>query len=101
MAAKPTVVWDKKAKKTYFQTLEYIAREFSLQAAENLIEAVEQATAQIAQHPTSFRQSKIDPNIRFILVGPNRRLYYALEGDTIQILLLFDTRQDPKKDPYQ
>jgi len=101
MATKPTIIWDKEAKKTYLKTLEYLAKEFSLQSAENLIEAIEQATERIRDYPTSFRQSSIDPNVRFILVGRNRRLYYHFGGNTIRIIYLFDTRQNPNKDPYQ
>jgi len=101
MAAKPTVIWDKEAKETYFRMLEYLAQEFSLQSAENFIEAIEQATERIRDYPTSFRQSAIDPQVRFILVGRNRRLYYLFRGNTIRIIYLFDTRQDPNKAPYQ
>lgn len=35
MATKATIIWDKEARKTYFEMLEYLAREFSLQSAEN------------------------------------------------------------------
>lgn len=101
MATKPTITWDKEAKETYFKTLEYLAKEFSLQSAENLIEAIEQTIERIRDYPTSFRQSSVDSSVRFILVGRNRRLYYRLRGNTIRIIFLFDTRQDPKKDPYQ
>ncbi|HRI59143.1 MAG TPA: type II toxin-antitoxin system RelE/ParE family toxin [Saprospiraceae bacterium] len=101
MATKATIIWDKEAKKTYFEMLQYLAREFSLQSAENLIEAIEQATERICDYPTSFRQSSIDSNIRFILVGKHRRLYYRIKGNSIRIIFLFDTRQDPKNDPFQ
>ena len=97
---KSTVVWGKKAETIYFDTLEYLAREFSLQAAENLIEAFDQAISRIAEHPTAYRPTIVDPQIRFILVGKHRRLYYRLRGKVIRIVFIFDTRQDPDKNPY-
>lgn len=70
MATKPTIIWDKEAKKTYLKTLEYLAKEFSLQSAENLIEAIEQATERIRDYPTSFVKVRLTPTFAsFWLVG--------------------------------
>ena len=96
-----TVTWSNRAGRIYLDTLEYLAQEFSQRAAENLIEAFDQAIARIAEHPTAYRQTAVNPRVHFILVGKHRRLYYRVGRKTIRIVFIFDTRQDPKKDPFR
>ncbi len=40
-------------------------------------------------------------DVKTILVTKHNRLYYRVKKDQIQIILLWDTRQNPARNPYE
>lgn len=40
-------------------------------------------------------------NVKSVLVTKHNRLYYRIKGDTLQILLLWYTRQNPTRHPFE
>lgn len=54
----------------------------------------------IAAHPEAGKASQKRKNVRCVLLPPHSQIYYRFENETIEILLLFDMRQNPKKNPY-
>jgi len=81
--------------------VDYLENEVSLTSAQNLVRAVNMALKQLKGYPTIGRTSPVNDKVRFVLIGRNRRMYYRIKGKKLIVIFLFDTRQDPKKDPYQ
>jgi plasmid stabilization system protein ParE len=81
-------------------TWRYIDENLSSQAADNLLEQIDEKVEWIRKHPETGRLSEYSPQVRYVLVGKHRRLYYEIGEDLITIAALFDTRQDPKKRPF-
>ena len=95
------IIWRKEAEKILDDMIAYLENEVSLTSAQNLARAVHMALEQLKDYPTIGRQSRVNEKVRFILVGRNRRMYYRVKGKKLIVIYLFDTRQDPNKDPYQ
>lgn len=55
----------------------------------------------ITKYPETGRKSAKDINIQFVNFSKNYRIYYRVDkDDTLRVLAIFDTRQDPSKRPY-
>jgi len=78
----------------------YIDENLSSQAADDLLERIDNKVEWIMKHPETGHLSEISAQVRYVLVDKYRRMYYEIGEETITVLALFDTRQDPKKRPY-
>lgn len=82
------------------EAAQYLAENYSAQARENLISKIESIEEKLIAFPESGRPSKLNLPVRYVLVGKNRRLYYKYSGKMVTVLALFDTRQNPEKEPF-
>jgi len=51
----------------------------------------------IVNKPKSFPTTKRKQNIRRAVLTKHNSIYYKIEKDSIQLIAIFDNRQDPKK----
>ncbi|MEZ4932139.1 MAG: type II toxin-antitoxin system RelE/ParE family toxin [Saprospiraceae bacterium] len=95
------IKWNKRALTDFKTIAEYLEKNFSYQSAYNFTHQVYEKIDAISKHPTIGRKAFKRKTVRFILVGKHRRLYYRIEGKTLIISSIFDTRQHPDKDIHQ
>ena len=71
----------------------------TVQAFEHFLEKLEAKLARISNYPESghFTGRK---NVRYVQIDKQRNIFYRVRRDHLQILLLWDVRQDPVKNPY-
>jgi plasmid stabilization system protein ParE len=90
------VVWSPSALEEYSLILEYVEENWGLEAALNLLDATDQIISQIQEFPNLFPSSK-KKDIRKAVVSKQTSLIYRVTEEQIQILHLWDNRQDPEK----
>lgn len=69
------------------------------QAFDNFLNKLYERLERIAEYPESGHHTG-RKNIRYIRIDAHRSLFYRIRPDRIQIILLWDSRQDPVKNPY-
>jgi plasmid stabilization system protein ParE len=77
----------------------YMATHYSFQVAEKFVEEVESRLQKTLRHPESGRPSPI-PNIRYFMVKKRYNFYYKCQGTRLYVIYIWDTKRDPKKNPY-
>ncbi len=82
------------------ETLAYIDENLTSKGADDLLEQIEEKMKRAKSHPEAGKFSSKNRNIRYILIGRHRRLYYRYSDRRVTVLALFDTRQDPRKQPF-
>ena len=95
------VRWTQRAQHEFDKVVTYYEVEYSPLAAENLVSDAKKEIEKLKKQPFIGRASQKRPIVRFVLVGKRYRLYYRVHDEIILVVSFFDTRQNPKKDPYQ
>lgn len=89
------IIWSSKALFDKKEILEFwISKKKSNIYSKKLNLLIEQKLKQISETPNSGIQTNIE-NIRAILVE-NHYIHYAIKPETIQILRIWDARQNPE-----
>ena len=79
---------------------QYLLKEFSKKSADNFLKRLEKRIDFIADNPQIGKTSLKRKHVRSVLFTPHNQIFYRYQGDTIEILCLFDMRKNPKKKPY-
>ncbi|MCB9302901.1 MAG: type II toxin-antitoxin system RelE/ParE family toxin [Lewinellaceae bacterium] len=91
------IIWAPSAKDEYAALLEYVEGNFGLDAALELLDTTEKLLEGIAAFPGMFPASEKRKDIRKAVVSRQTSLLYRIFQDQIQILHVWDNRQDPDK----
>ena len=95
-----TVRWHKKALKALRNIVTYLQDEASDKTANRFIDTIYREIDSLKTYPEKGRKSPKRKTIRFINVDKHRQLFYRVNGTTLYISNIFDTRQNPNKRPY-
>jgi len=95
------IVWTENAIQDYKLVVDYLLLEWSLAVAEKFAETIDRRIDVLSRFPNIGIASTKDLSIRSIVITKHNKLYYRLLSDTIEILSIFDTRQNPQKNLYQ
>ena len=79
----------------------YLERNWSKKIAEKFLLTFYETVDAIAKNPAISRRSSKYPTIRKILVTRHNMLYYEVIHDRIELLQIFDTRQNPEKNKFE
>ena len=94
------IIVTKKFRQNVLEAYQYILNTFSSKTASIFLDRIEKRIDFIAAHPEAGKASQKRKNVRCVLLPPPSQIYYRFENETIEILLLFDMRQNPKKNRY-
>jgi plasmid stabilization system protein ParE len=94
------IIWTINALEDYEKVVDYLLQEWSLSTAEEFIQTVERRTESLTNFPNLGRASIKEPFIRSIILTKHNKLYYRVSEDAIEILNIFDTRQDSPKNKF-
>ena len=95
------VVWTNNALEDYRRVVDYLLTEWTLTVASDFITIVEERIDTLRSFPNVGIASAKYPHIRSIVITKHNKLYYRMRADKIEILNIFDTRQDPAKNIYE
>lgn len=79
----------------------YLERNWSKKIAERFLHTFYQKVDAIATNPAISRKSSKHSSIKKILITKHNILYYKVIEDRIELLQIFDRRQDPAKNKFE
>ena len=82
------------------KVLTYLEKEWSHKVAVEFLLKIDRRIDLLARQPHVGVLSSKVKNIRGLLITRHNRLYYKIKGNKVIILNMYDTRINPKKNPY-
>lgn len=92
--------WTTIALEDYKKVIEYLIKIWSVRVAIDFEEIVNKKLANLSCQPFIGIASQKKQMVRSILFTKHNRLYYRITEDTIELLNIFDTRQNPEKNSF-
>jgi len=89
------VVWSRRAKDEFADVLGFIEVQFGPETAADCVLLVEEVIEKIALFPNMFPASG-QYNIRRAVVQRNLSIFYRFQRDQVDILKVWDNRQNPE-----
>jgi plasmid stabilization system protein ParE len=91
------IIWSPLADEDLGDILEYLAKEWNQEVIIRFLRKIDLVTNQIAKLPNQFPIINRKLGVRKCVVTKQNTLFYRENEKKIEILRLYDTRQDPKK----
>jgi plasmid stabilization system protein ParE len=91
------VVVTKLAQITYNDVLEYLIANWGEIVTNNFIERFEEVCKALAKNPQIFPFKDKVKQVQYCVLTKHNVLYFKEVEEMIQILIIFDTRQNPEK----
>ncbi len=85
------------AEKKLEKLFEYLIKEWSVKAKKDFVEKLDSSIEIIKNQPEIFPESKKGKSLRKCVITKQTTLYYRYNSKRINIVTLFDTRQNPNK----
>ena len=91
------VIFSKRAKVRLENLLDFLEKEWSKKSKNDFINKLDRSIAQISKLPVSCPESKKFKGLFKCVVTRQTTIFYRIKDQTIQVITLFDTRQNPNK----
>jgi plasmid stabilization system protein ParE len=91
------VIWSPAAEKDLENVLDYLHSKWNNRVLNRFLNRIDDCVGIIMEDPKIFPIINQELNIRKCVVTMHNTLYYRESDSSIQIIRLFDSRQDPKK----
>ncbi len=95
------IVYTKNFETSVNSTKDWLEKQWSFDIAEKFIVELYELVDLISTQPKIGSISHKKKQVRRILLSRYKRVYYRVNKQTITLLDLFDTRQNPKKNKYE
>lgn len=93
--------WTLNALEDYKRVINYLVMDWSVNIAIDFEAILNKKLTNLSYNPSIGIASQKKPIVRSILITKHNRLYYQIVKDSIVLLNLFDTRQNPEKNIYK
>lgn len=97
MASGYKIKWTAHALAELADTIQFLEDNWTERELNQFANAVDNTVEIMSRHPEIYPFSGTKKNIRKAVIDKNNTIYYRIVGDSIQILSVFGTKQDPKK----
>lgn len=91
------VVISKIAEKKLESLFDYLIEEWSVEVKRKFVERLDSSIEIIKSRPEIFPESKKGNGLRKCVITKQTTLYYRFNSQQINVVTIFDTRQDPQK----
>jgi len=91
------VIWSPLSEKDFEKIIDYLKRDWDNKVVEKFIDITDQLIYQISINPKQYPIINKSKRIRKCVITKHNTLFYRDRKDYIDILRIFDTRQDPGK----
>ena len=95
MVAYP-ILWSPTAKANYYQILEYLNDNWTIKELEAFVKRTEEVISHIYKNPSLYPYSESSDTHKCVVVK-QVTLFYRVTGESIQLLVFWDSRQNPAK----
>lgn len=93
------IIYKKRFVQKLFKLLNYLRDEWNEATAEKFLTRLQFRLNTLSEQPFIGTLSAVK-EVRSILITRHNRIYYRIKGEVIEILNLYDTRINPRKNPY-
>tara|TARA_B100000809_G_C15000088_1_gene481253 strand:+ start:709 stop:1005 length:297 start_codon:yes stop_codon:yes gene_type:complete len=90
------IIWSPAAEKDAEQILDFINTKWSKRVAAKFLNKLDDNIRLISEDPKLFPIIEDNLGVRKCVVTKQNSLFYRISDETIEIIRLFDTRQNPK-----
>lgn len=97
MASKIKLFWTNEAVSNLENILNYLSDKWTDRELNNFKTLLSRQINLIKKYPTIFPVSEMSPRLRKAVLSSQTILYYELKDQSIYIIYLFDTHQNPLK----
>lgn len=91
------VVWSPSAESDFESILDYLVLNWNNKIVNRFINKVDDTIDLILEDPKIFPLINIDLQIRKSVISKHNTIYYRENAEKIEVVRLFDSRQDPNK----
>jgi plasmid stabilization system protein ParE len=91
------VIWSPLSEKDFENIIDNLKRDWDNKVVEKFIDITDQLIYQISINPKQYPIINKSKRIRKCVITKHNTLFYRDRKDYIDILRIFDSRQDPKK----
>jgi plasmid stabilization system protein ParE len=91
------IIWSTLSEKDFVSILDYLQTNWDFKVVQKFIEVVEGIIGQISNNPKQFPIINKNKKVRKCVLTKHNTLYYRDRYEYIDLLRIFDNRQDPKK----
>jgi len=91
------LIWSHRALKEFDGLQEYLYEEWGEEITRRVINEIARTIARIQDSPDQFPLFKRRKKIRRCVASPQTSIFFKAEKEVIEILSIFDNRQNPKK----
>lgn len=91
------IIISKNASQSLQDIADYIESKWSTKTRNEFVDKFEKNVKLIQSNPESFPKSTINNNLHKCVVTKQTSIFYKFNFNTIRILQVFDTRQNPNK----
>lgn len=91
------VFWSPQSESDLIQILDYLHRNWEVKVAVKFINIIDEIVNQISLNPRQFPVIQKKKKIRKCVITKHNTLYYRASKEFVDILRIYDSRQDPHK----
>ncbi len=91
------VIISKTAEKKLDKLFDYLIEKWSITVKKEFVEKLDSSIEIIQNQPKIFPESKTGKGLRKCVITKQTTLYYRYNSQRINIVTIFDTRQNPKR----
>jgi plasmid stabilization system protein ParE len=93
------IIWLPQAENDLGNILDYLQKNWGENIVDEFILKLERILSLVSQKPNMFRRSS-KMNVHQVLITKHNLLFYRILENKIELLTIFDTRQNPVKKPF-
>lgn len=90
------IIWSPKSEHDFENILEYLSKDWEDAVTSKFIELIDILLNQIAINPRQFPMINKRLNIRKCVISRHNTLYYRSRKNSVELLRIYDSRQNPE-----
>jgi plasmid stabilization system protein ParE len=94
------VIVNKRGAKRLLDILDYLEENWGKKVAEDFLDKLNRMLTILEGRPFIGSPSGKQPTVRRILLTKHNRVYYRVKGNTVFVLNVFDTGQNPRRNKF-
>lgn len=91
------IEWSPRATREYLKLIDYLLEEWGEKTAKRFSKRFFNLLHRVLERPEMYPVASKRKIVRRCVVSKHISLYYRMKGDKLQVVALFDTRQNPAK----
>lgn len=93
------IEWSPRSKKDFLNLLDYLQDKWGEKTVRKFNDRLQSIIELIAERPEIYPASGKKKQVRRCVIGKQTSLYYQIKKDKIELITLFDNRQNPTGKP--